>query len=67
LSTSNGFLLSFVLKHNIKQTKKKHYNEYTKNCNSKSGRLNEDSIQILIADFTNNGIDQLKAEASNFP
>ncbi|MFL9829593.1 ATP phosphoribosyltransferase [Flavobacterium sp. ST-87] len=35
----------------------------------KSGRLNEDSIQILkdAGISINNGIDQLKAEASNFP
>jgi ATP phosphoribosyltransferase len=35
----------------------------------KSGRLNEDSIQILkdCGISINNGIDQLKAEASNFP
>ncbi|WP_427873745.1 ATP phosphoribosyltransferase [Flavobacterium sp. MMS24-S5] len=35
----------------------------------KSGRLNEDSIQVLkdCGISINNGIDQLKAEASNFP
>ena len=35
----------------------------------KSGRLNEDSIQILkdAGISIDNGIDQLKAEASNFP
>jgi ATP phosphoribosyltransferase len=35
----------------------------------KSGRLNEDSIQILkdCGISINNGIDQLKAEATNFP
>jgi ATP phosphoribosyltransferase len=34
----------------------------------KSGRLNEDSIQILkdAGISIDNGIDQLKAEASNF-
>ena len=35
----------------------------------KSGRLNEDSIQILkdCGISINNGNDQLKAEATNFP
>jgi hypothetical protein len=46
LSTSNGFikLYSNIIILKKKQNKK---NEYIKNCNSKSGRLNEDSIQIL--------------------
>ena len=35
----------------------------------KSGRLNEDSIKLLkdCGISIDNGIDQLKAEASNFP
>jgi len=57
----------FVLKLLIKQQLKKM--STLKIAIQKSGRLNEDSIQILkdCGISINNGIDQLKAEASNFP
>jgi ATP phosphoribosyltransferase len=61
-------LALFVLKHNNKNTKNKKMSTL-KIAIQKSGRLNEDSIQILkdCGISINNGIDQLKAEASNFP
>jgi ATP phosphoribosyltransferase len=61
-------LALFVLKHNKKNTKNKKMSTL-KIAIQKSGRLNEDSIQILkdCGISINNGIDQLKAEASNFP
>lgn len=70
MSTSNGFFNSNSLctqTINPKQTTKKM--STLKIAIQKSGRLNEDSIQILkdCGISINNGIDQLKAEASNFP
>jgi ATP phosphoribosyltransferase len=69
LSTSNGlfYLLQVVLIQNILNPKLKM--SILKIAIQKSGRLNEDSIQILkdCGISINNGNDQLKAEGSNFP
>jgi ATP phosphoribosyltransferase len=61
------YCLFFVLKHYSKQKTKKM--STLKIAIQKSGRLNEESIQILkdCGISIDNGNDQLKAEATNFP
>ena len=60
-----GFLFISALVHSFKKTKM----NTLKIAIQKSGRLNEESLQILkdCGISINNGNDQLKAEASNFP
>ncbi len=68
MSTSNGFFYTNSLYSDYYSTKTKKMSTL-KIAIQKSGRLNEDSIQILrdCGISINNGNDQLKAEASNFP
>jgi ATP phosphoribosyltransferase len=66
LSTSNGFFVA--LRFGVLILKNKKMNTL-KIAIQKSGRLNEESLQMLkdCGISINNGNDQLKAEASNFP
>ena len=63
-----GFFIPILCTQTINPTKTKKMSTL-KIAIQKSGRLNEDSIQILkdCGISINNGNDQLKAEASNFP
>lgn len=67
MSTSNGFFVALRFGVLILKTKQKM--NTLKIAIQKSGRLNEESLQILkdCGISINNGNDQLKAEASNFP
>ncbi len=69
LSTSSGFFIKNLLYSNHNKLKKIKTMSTLKIAIQKSGRLNEDSIQILkdCGISINNGNDQLKATASNFP
>lgn len=71
MSTSSGFFITHSLYSGInsKQQTKKTKMSTLKIAIQKSGRLNEESIQILkdCGISIDNGNDQLKAEATNFP
>jgi ATP phosphoribosyltransferase len=69
LSTSSGFFIKNLLYSNHNKQQNNITMSTLKIAIQKSGRLNEDSIQILkdCGISINNGNDQLKATASNFP
>ena len=71
MSTSSGFFIIYplVLKPQTIIKQKNLKMSTLKIAIQKSGRLNEDSIQILkdCGISINNGNDQLKAAATNFP